>query len=112
MKQALENVTLKRNANRMSFVFCEMSCFWANELFAVKPFAVREIGGQFQEKFVRIRLLNWARNEVRNWKLDSRPKSWLGLARQGGTKPIEATGTKDLFVNDLCEDQKERSHGD
>ena len=36
-----------------------MSDFWPNELFIVKPFIMLEIGGQFQEKFVRVRLLNW-----------------------------------------------------
>ena len=36
-----------------------MIYFLANELFIVKPFIMLEIGAQFQEKFVRVRLLNW-----------------------------------------------------
>ena len=50
---------LKRNAINISRVFYKMSDFWANELFVAEPFIMKVLGGQFQEKFVRILLLNW-----------------------------------------------------
>jgi len=50
---------LKRNVIHISLVFNKMSHFQVNELFGVKPFVMLAVGGQFQEKFVRVRLLNW-----------------------------------------------------
>ena len=53
MKAEVENIGLKRNGRSMSFIFCEIRHFPANELRAVKSFSFYVMGRGFTRRFVR-----------------------------------------------------------
>ena len=51
--QSIENATLKRNTIDIMVVFNKMAHFQANEIFSIEPFVMLDIGGVWQEEFVR-----------------------------------------------------------